>query len=171
MPGARKKKATKNRVAALEKARKKWMSMSPAQRRRPTHKGRRRTLSKAGRIVSVPADKYMYLGRTCRQYDPRGYSHIAEVTCTARRIKKDLDSGVISRKTANSRLMRLVAIIERSKLGPLAKRENKVKAKKALNKVRESIGFNPISLSMTTTKKKDKKTKTTKKKKGRKKKK
>lgn len=107
----------------------------------------RMTLSPAGRKVQVPEGAGMYLGRTVEDVGPGGYTNISEIRNTAKRVKADLDAGVIDRRTANARLMRLKGIVEQTKTGPLAKRENKVTAIKEINKVRKAIDPEWKSLS------------------------
>ena len=132
----------------IEKARRAWMEMSPEERARAMPDDRRATLVR-GKVVHVPPDEYMYLGRTVRDRPPKGYSHVSEVKGTADRILYDYRHGVIMRKTANARLMRLVAIVEQSKLGELKLKKNKILAKQIINSRRAKLGFEPVSLAVT----------------------
>lgn len=103
-----------------------------------------RVTSTNGGFVQVPKEEYMYLGRTVKQHDPLGYSHLSEVKGTVDGILNDHEKGLISRRMVNARLMRLVGIVDQTKLGELADDKNKVKAKKIINQGRKKMGFNPV---------------------------
>ena len=93
----------------------------------------------------IPTKKFMYLGRSVKDYPPKGYSSLAEIEGTCRAISKDLAAGVISPKTANARYMRLKLIAERSEKGQLASREAKNRAHEIINEWRIRDGFKPIT--------------------------
>ena len=110
--------------------------------KRISRKEHRKTLVDG--VVRIPEDKYLYLDRTVPDKPPKGYSHLSEIKGTLKQIQLEVGAGVISRKTANARLMRLKAIIEQTKQGELAKMSVKKKAIQALNATRVALGFNPV---------------------------
>jgi len=96
--------------------------------------------------IYIPADENLYLGRDVKDRGVKGYSTIAEIKDTAKEIEKDLNAGVIDRKTANARLMRLRLIVKNTKRGQLRLKKNKQKAIAEINKIRKRIGFKPVNL-------------------------
>jgi len=137
------RKPSKKQIQAAKKNIKKAIKASE----KISEREHRKTLTKSGRVVTVPEDEYLYLGRTVRDVGPKGYSHISEVRGTLRRIEVDLKRGVISRKTANARIMRLKAIVEQSKQGELGTASGKRKAVSIINEHRIKLGFSPVEPS------------------------
>jgi len=153
----------------IEKAREKWVSMSPAERaeampnyprtlaqkkalqkaikksKQISLKEHRKTVLKSGEIAQIPSSEYLYLGKDIPDVGIRGYSNISEIENTLKEIEADYNAGIIGRKTVNARQMRLKAIIEQTNKGQLANKQSKVKAIEILNKYRARMGFKLVS--------------------------
>jgi len=100
------------------------------------------------KVVCIPTNKSLYLGRDVKDVGALGFSTIREVKQTAQEIEKDLNNNIIDRKTASARLMRLFLIIRNTKRGQLRLKNKKQKAIEEVNKVRRRVGFKPVKYTL-----------------------
>ena len=88
----------------------------------------------------------VYLGRDVEDIGETGFSEVSEIEKTLEQIKIDYNQGIITKRSLNSRLMRLSFITVKSNKGELAKEEKKKEALKLINDYREEVGFNPLDI-------------------------
>jgi len=98
------------------------------------------------KIISVPPDEDVYLGKQVLDVDPPGISHVSEIEGIVQQIEEDLEKGVIPRGKFNGRLMRLRWLVQRSKKGELATKKAKLEALSFVNKARDKYKMKKVSL-------------------------